>query len=231
MFFQNNTLRIDKKNRLLLLALVTLPFLITAFERLLLVPAVSVFPLDRSSVHLFKVSTVSLILLSIVGFSGKQYGLELRKKHSKVIGSMFLALISVGYVFLLSLQSKNLFTPLAVVHLVNWVITVFREEVVLRGIIQTEANGILKGSFLKISYPIWLTTFVFMIWHLVNLTTWPTSVVLMQMLSCIPSGIILGLIREKTDSTLLTYLLHICGDLLFFSMHTFIFGRLFFSLI
>lgn len=66
--------------------------------------------------------------------------------------------------------------------------------------------------------------------HLVNLTIWPWQTVALQMLSCIPSGIILGLIREKTGNTLLTYLLHIFGDLLFFSFYVLIFGKLFFTL-
>jgi len=213
-----------------LTALTTLPFLVTGIERLLIKPAISVFPLPETSIYLFKVVVITFVLMAISAFTGNTYGLEISKKLRKVLAIMFVALILVSYFFLFSLQIKGLFESLAVIHLVNWIITVLREEFILRGVIQTESASVLRGRFLKISYPIWFTTIIFSIWHLVNLTIWPWQTVALQMLSCIPSGIILGLIREKTGNTLLTYLLHICGDLLFFSLYLLIFGKLFFTL-
>lgn len=214
----------------IILALTILPFLITGIERLIIKPAISVFPLPDTSIYLAKVGVITLLLMAISAFRGNTYGLEISKKLRKVLAVMFMALIAISYFFLFSLRLKGFFDSLIVIHLINWIITVFREEFILRGVIQTESGSVLKGSFLKISNPIWFTTIIFSFWHLVNLTIWPWQTVALQMLSCIPSGIILGLIREKTGNTLLTYLLHICGDLLFFSFYVLIFGKLFFTL-
>ena len=156
--------------------------------------------------------------------------MSIPKKLGKLLGVMFLALIVISYFFLFSLRLKGFFDSVAVIHLVNWIITVFREEFILRGVIQTEAGSVLNGSFLKISKPIWLTSILFSVWHLVNLTVWPWQTVALQMFSCLPLGIVLGLIKEKTGNTLLTYLLHVGGDLLFFSCYLLLFGKLFFSL-
>lgn len=213
-----------------LASLTALPFIVTAIERLLIKPAISIFPLPDTSIQLFKVGTITLLLFAITAFFGKNYGLEIQTKLKKILAAMFIALIVISYFFLFSLQLQGFFNTFAVIHLVNWIITVFREEFILRGVIQTESAFVLNGKFLNISNSIWFTTCLFSIWHLVNLSIWPWHVVAIQMISCIPSGIILGLIRERTKSTLLTYLLHICGDLLFFSLHTMLFGKLFFSL-
>lgn len=215
----------------IVLDLFLFPFVITLVERLVLKPIITVFPLPATSVTLFKLVAISLLLLGFAAFLGKKYGLEITKKLGKVLGVMFVVLLLICYFFLSSLKLKGFFDDLAVIHLVNWMLTVFREEYILRGIVQTEASGVLIGKFLHISYPIWLSTIVFSVWHLVNLSVWPWQVVLVQLISCIPSGLILGTIREKTGNTLLTYLLHISGDLLFFSLYTLVFGKLFFSLL
>jgi len=213
-----------------ILALMILPFFITGIERLIIKPAISVFPLPDTSINLVKVGVITLLLMAISAFRGNVYGLGVSKKLRKILGAMFLALIVISYLFLFSLRLKGFFDSLVVIHLVNWIITVFREEFILRGVIQTESASVLKGHFLKISYSIWFTSIIFSIWHSVNLTIWPWQTVALQMLSSIPSGIVLGLIREKTGNTLLTYLLHICGDILFFSLYLLIFGNLFFTL-
>lgn len=228
MFFQNNFVK--TLNNQMLAWLFILPFAVTAFERLILKPLVTAFPLDATSTYLLKMVIVSLLLFSIAAFFGKTYGLEITKKLRKFLSLLFLSLIMISYLFLFSLKVKHFFDMLAVIHLVNWILSVFREEFILRGVIQTEAYSVLKGRFWGISHSIWFTTLVFSLWHLVNLAYWPWQVVTLQMISSIPSGIVLGLIREKTGNTLLTYLLHICGDLLFFSLYTLIFSKLFFSL-
>jgi membrane protease YdiL (CAAX protease family) len=214
----------------MLVALMLLPFLVTGIERFLIKPAVSIFPLPDTSLYLAKVGIITLLLLAVSAFRGNSYGLEITKKFRAVLGFMFLALITISYFFLFSLKLKGFLDSLVVIHLINWLITVFREEFILRGVIQTESSYILKGSFMKISASIWFTSLLFSAWHLVNLTVWPWQTVALQMIICIPSGIILGLIRKKTGNTLLTYLLHISGDLLFFSIYLLIFGKLFFNL-
>ena len=213
-----------------ILALTILPFLITAIERLIITPVFSVFPLPETSLNLVKYGVVTLLILAISAFRGNNYGLEISKKPRNILGFMFIALIAICYFFLFSIQYKGFFDSFIVIHLANWIITVFREEFILRGVIQTESGSVLKGSFLKISKSIWFTSIIFSLWHLVNLTVWPWQTVALQMLSCIPTGIILGIIKEKTGNTLLTYLLHICGDLLFFSFYLLIFGKFFFTL-
>lgn len=213
-----------------IIALTVLPFLVTGIERLLIQPIISAFPLPETSIYLVKVGVITLLLMAISAFRGNAYGLGISKKLRKILGVMFLALIIISYFFLFSLRFKGFFDSLMVIHLVNWIITVFREEFILRGIIQTESAYVLKGGFLKISKTIWFTSVIFSVWHLVNLTLWPWQTVALQMVVCIPAGIILGFIREKTGNTWLTYLLHICGDLLFFSLYLLIFDKLFFTL-
>lgn len=220
----------NRQKFLSIVGLFLFPFAITLIERCVLKPSLLVFSLPDTSVTLFKLVAISLLLLGFAAFLGKKYGLEITQKLRGFLGVMFVALLLICYLFLFSLKTKGFFDDLAVIHLVNWMLTVFREEYILRGIVQTEASGVLKGKFLHVSYPIWLSTLVFSLWHLVNLSIWPWQVVVIQMLSCIPSGLILGTIREKTGNTLLTYLLHISGDLLFFSLYTLLFGKLFFSL-
>ena len=88
--------------------------------------------------------------MAISAFMGNTYGLEISKNLRKVLAAMFVALIFVSYFFLFSLQIKDFFEFLAVIHLVNWIITVFREEFILRSVIQTESEGVyLKAAFLK----------------------------------------------------------------------------------
>ncbi len=210
--------------------LLGLPFFITFIERYLIKPLVSMFSLPDTSIYLLKVGSISLVLFAICSFLGNTYGLDITKKLKKALTIMFITLLTMCYVFLFSLKVRGFFDNLAVIHLINWVISVFREEFILRGIIQTKASSILKGRFLKIPNFIWLSTIAFSLWHLVNLTIWPWQTVLLQMIGVIPAGIVLGLIREKTGNALLTYLLHICGDLLFFSLYLLLFGKLFFTL-
>lgn len=210
--------------------LLILPFLITAIERLIIKPSLSGFPLSDPSIHLFKVMSICLLLLAFSAYSGKNYGLTIPKQLKSIIAGMFILLIFASYYFLFVLKIRGFFDELAVIHLVNLIVTVFREEFVLRGIIQTEAESSLPGKILHISQSIWLSTFSFSIWHLVNLTNWPWHVVFIQMLSCLPYGIFLGLIKEKTNNTLLTYLIHICGDLILPFTYTLLVGKLFFPL-
>lgn len=211
-------------------SLAILPFIVTGIERILIKPALSVFPLPDTSIYLAKVGVITLLLMAVSAFRGTTYGLGITKKLKKVLAALFVALIPICYLFLFSLQFKGFFSSFVVINLVNWMITVFREEFILRGIIQTESSNILKGTFLKISKSILFTSIIFSAWHLVNLTIWPWQTVLQQMIACIPLGIVLGIIKERTGSTLLTYLLHICGDLLFFSLYLLVFGKLFFTL-
>ena len=220
----------DRSKIKTVITLAILPFLVTGIERLIIKPVISIFPLPDTSIYLVKVGVITLLLMAISAFRGNTYGLGISKKLGKVLGVMFLALIATCYFFLFSLRLKGFFDSFVVIHLANWIIGVFREEFILRGVIQTESGSIFKGTFLKVSQSIWFTTIIFSLWHLVNLTIWPWQTVGLQMLACIPSGIVLGFIREKTGNTLLTYLLHICGDLLFFSCYLLIFGKLFFTL-
>lgn len=211
-------------------SLALLPFLITGIERLVIKPALSIFPLPDTSIYLAKVGTITLLLMAISAFRGNTYGLGISVKLRKMLALLFVALIVLSYFFLFSLQLKGFLDSLAVIHLINWLITVFREEFILRGVIQTESAIVLNGGFLKISKAVWFTSIIFSLWHLVNLTIWPWQTVALQMLACIPLGIVLGVIREKTNSTVLTYLLHICGDLLFFSVYLLVTSKLFFTL-
>ncbi len=229
-FYKGKVFRVQIVSLLIAIVLLMLPFFDAIIENYVISPVISSFALPRISVNLLRFSTASLLFLSISAFLGNSYGLEITKKLRKILGIMLLLFILIGYFFLITLKTKGFFDELAAMHLVNWIISVFREEFLLRGVIQTEASYILKGKFLKISNAIWLTTIAFSTWHLVNLTVWPWQTVALQMLAAIPSGIILGLIKEKTGNTLLTYLLHICGDLLFFSIYLLLFGRLFFTL-
>ncbi|QQS38394.1 CPBP family intramembrane metalloprotease [Candidatus Woesebacteria bacterium] len=212
-----------------IVSLTMLPFLITGIERLIIAPVVTMFSLPDTSITLIKVATLTIILLAISVLTGKSYGLEIPKKLRKVIALALLVLILVSYFFLYSLHIKNVSDSLAVIHLVNWIIVVFREEFILRGVIQTKSHEVIRGSLLKISKAIWFTTLLFSLWHVVNLSIWPWQTVALQMLSCIPSGLVLGLIKEKTN-TLLTYLIHICCDLFFFSIYLLLFDKLFFAL-
>lgn len=220
------------ERRLLLVFLFLLPFLITFVERSVFQPLISYFPLPQTSIYLFKVTSTSLILLALINFTKQTYGLELPKNKmvAKIVGFLWLALIPISFFFLFSLKIKGFFDSLAMIHLINWIITVFREEFILRGIIQTHGAHVLKGRFFKISNSIWLSAIAFSVWHLVNLSIWPWQTVVLQMLSCLPAGIILGLIREKSENTVITYLLHISGDLLFFTFYLLILNKLFFTL-
>src|SRR5260221_7079531 len=130
--------------------LLGLPFFITFIERYLIKPLVSMFSLPDTSIYLLKVGSISLVLFAICSFLGNTYGLDITKKLKKALTIMFITLLTMCYVFLFSLKVRGFFDNLAVIHLINWVISVFREEFILRGIIQTKASSILKGRFLKI---------------------------------------------------------------------------------
>ena len=214
----------------LLGALVIFPFAVIGVERLIIKPVLTHFPLPTTSIYMGKVGVITLLLLIFAALRGTTYGLTMPKKLGSVFAVLFALLIAIIFLFLFTLQTHGFFDSLAIIHVVNWIITVFREELILRGIIQTEAAAVLRNKYWGVSGPVWFTTFIFSVWHVVNLTSSPWQTVALQMLACIPSGILLGIIREKTGSTLLTYLLHIGCDLLFFSLYLMVFGTFFLTL-
>ena len=132
----------DKAKLKTIIVLTVLPFLVTAVERLVIKPAISIFPIPDTSVNLIKFGTITLLILAISAFRGNNYGLEISKKLRNVLSAMFLALIAISYFFLFSIHYKGFFDSLIVIHLVNWIITVFREEFILRGVIQTESGSV-----------------------------------------------------------------------------------------
>jgi membrane protease YdiL (CAAX protease family) len=125
---------------------------------------------------------------------------------------------------------KQLADEFAVVHLVNFYILIFREEFFSRGLIQTKAGQILDGKLFHISLSVWFSTLIFSLWHLVNLPYFPVQTVLIQILVAIPTGLLVGMIKERTGNTLITYLLHLIADLLFLSCYLLIAGTPFLPL-
>lgn len=206
--------------------LVVLPLLISFIERIIIGELAKIIGLEEPFIQFTKAFLSSILIISAILFFHKNYGLGFSSKNIKLIFSSTLFLSFSIILFLLTLNQRGLSDDLIYIHLINWILVVFREEVIVRGIIQTESKKIFKSYFA----PIIFSTLIFSLWHLVNLTSWSMNIVLLQLLSAIPAGLIYGFIKEKTDSTILTFLLHISVDLIMYSLYLIVFGKLFFEL-
>ena len=213
-----------------LAALFSFPFLVTAIERLLIQPLFLFLSLDLVLTNFFKLILSIILLFGVAAVRNNSYGIISPRRNQKMLIAFSLLLLLTSSLFLYSMKVTSFFQSFSLIYLFNWILTVFREEFVLRGVIQTESESVLKSKFWKISSSIWFTTIAFSLWHIVNFPALSLSIVLIQMIISLPSGIIFGFIREKTGSTLLSFLIHISGDLLFFSLYTLIFQKLFFPL-
>ncbi len=221
---------LSKKHLQTLLLLCLVPVIVTFFEKIIFGSLYAPLALPNfTAVTLIGLSSC-VLLVSFASWVKNSYGFTIDQKSGKVISILLLVLLGVSFLFLYSLKIKNLANEFAVVHLMNFYILIFREEFFSRGLIQTEAQNILKGKFLHISLPVWFSTLIFSLWHLVNLPYFPVQTVFIQMLVAIPTGLLVGVIKEKTGNTFVTYLIHLIGDLLFLSCYLLLAGTPFLPL-
>lgn len=216
-----------KQNKLFLLTfLFTLPFIVTVIERLLGFSFLAVFQ-DRLSIFVYSLTSISLIILSLV--IKHDFGWNFNFSNRRIT-SILLVVLAVSTLFFFSvLKQKDLFDGRWNLGWIVWLILVFREEFILRGIIQTEASKLLSGKWLGLSKSIWFSSLIFSLWHLVNLGTFTYQVVLIQIVSVfLIAGPLYGWIREKTNNVIISYLCHISGDLFFYALYSLVFSKLLF---
>lgn len=198
-----------------------LPFLVTVFERLLRTTFLPIF--------VYAVTCIGLLIFSLL--SKTDYGWNFNATNKKII-ALLLGLLALVSIFLFSiLKLKNLFVTQWGLNWIVWIFLVFREEFILRGIIQTTASKLLVGKWLGLSKSIWFTSLIFSLWHLVNLGTFTVQVVIIQIVSVfLIAGPLYGWLKEKTNNVIITYLCHISGDFFFYAIYTLIFSKLLFPL-
>lgn len=216
-----------KKNKIIsLLFLILLPFLITVVERVLKFSFTVVFQ-DHLSVFIYSITCISVLVYSLL--LKNDFGWNFNSLNRKIT-AILLVILSLSTIFFFTiLKSKGLYTSGWNLGWIIWLILVFREEFVLRGIIQTEASKLLSGKWLGLSKSIWFSSLIFSLWHLVNLGVFTPQVVLIQIVSVfLIAGPLYGWIREKTNNVVISYLCHISGDLFFYALYSLVFSKLLF---
>lgn len=213
--------------KILLIALV--PFVLSFLERIARDFLLNLFGLG--DIHTMILRTVFVICLIFVFllFSKNNFGMLIPNKYKGLTATLVFSFPLISLFFFLALKANGLLTERWFLAWILWTLAVFREEFVIRGIIQTECYGVLKGKFLGISYPILFTCFIFGLWHLINLQTWSLFIVLAQVFASFTyAGLLHGWVREKTGSTIISYLVHIDTDIFFWTLYLVAFSKPFF---
>lgn len=203
-----------------------LPFVVTAIERLLRFSFTTVFQ-DHLSVFIYSLTCIGVLAYSLL--SKQDSGWNFNSVNRKIT-AILLVVLSLSTLFFFSvLKFKGLYTNNWNLGWIIWLILVFREEFILRGIIQTESSKILLGKWLGLSKSIWFSSLIFSLWHLVNLGIFTPQVVLIQTVSVLLiAGPLYGWIKEKTNNVIISYLCHISGDLVFYALFSLVFSKLLF---
>jgi membrane protease YdiL (CAAX protease family) len=216
-----------KRNKTLyLFILFLLPFVVTAIERLLKFSFITVFQ-DHLSVFIYSLTCIGVLIYSLL--SKQDFGWNFNLVNRKIT-AILLVVLSLSTLFFFSvLKFKGLYTSNWNLGWIIWLILVFREEFILRGIIQTKASKLLSGKWLGLSKSIWFSSLIFSLWHLVNLGVFTPQVVLIQIVSVfLIAGPFYGWIKEKTNNVIISYLCHISGDLFFYALYSLVFSKLLF---
>lgn len=210
----------------ILMYLFALPFAISFLEKTLKYLLLNIF-FEHLSVIVYSLCSIGLIVFFLL--SKTDFGWNFNKQNKKNI-AVLLIVLTISTLFLFSiLQIRGLLNDKWSLGWIMWIILVFREEVILRGIIQTKVSQILIGKYLGLSKSIIFSSLVFSLWHLVNLGVFTVQVVLIQIFSVLLiAGPIYGVIKEKTNNIIISYLWHISADFFFFALYTLIFGKLLF---
>jgi membrane protease YdiL (CAAX protease family) len=210
--------------------LLLLPPGVSAFEAILKY----VFTIEfGSDLPVERFGITCILILAFILLSKEKYGLIIPKEYKKLTLGLVLVLIATSMFFFFALSVKGLYASNSEhwnARWSQWLFIVFREEIVLRGFIQTKASEILKGKFLGLSNSIWFSCVIFAFWHLINLFYgFPLQAVLIQIAAVfIIGGPLLGWIREKTGSSVISYLVHQNGDFFFYSLYLLLFSKLLF---
>jgi membrane protease YdiL (CAAX protease family) len=216
-----------KKSKIISLSfLFLLPYLFTVIERVLKYSFATVFQ-DHLSVFIYSLTCISVLVYSLL--SKQDFGWNFNTVNRKIT-AILLVILSLSTLFFFSvLKFKGLYTSNWNLGWIIWLILVFREEFILRGIIQTEASKLLSGKWFGLSKSIWFSSLIFSLWHLVNLGIFTPHVVLIQIVSVfLIAGPLYGWIREKTNNVIISYLCHISGDLFFYALYSLVFSKLLF---
>lgn len=216
-----------KRNKILYLFILFLsPFLVTVIERLLRFSFFSIFQ-NNLSIFVYSLTSIGLLILSLL--SKQDFGWNFNSLNRKTTATL-LGVLALSTLFFFSvLKLKGLYTSNWNLGWIIWLILVFREEFILRGIIQSEASKLLSGKWLGLSKSIWFSSLIFSLWHLVNLGTFTPQVVLIQIVTVfLIAGPLYGWIKEKTNNVIISYLCHISGDLFFYALYSLVFSKLLF---
>lgn len=209
-----------------LILLFLLPFVVTAIERLLKFSFTAVFR-DHLSVFIYSLSCIGVLVYSLL--TKQDFGWNFNSINRKLTAILLVVLALSTLFFFSVLKFKGLYSNNWNLGWIIWLILVFREEFILRGVIQTEALKLLSGKWLGLSKSIWFSSLVFSLWHLVNLGVFTPQVVLIQIVSVfLIAGPLYGWIREKTNNVVISYLCHISGDLFFYALYSLVFSKLLF---
>lgn len=220
-------LKSNKNNKFIHLCLLfSLPFAVTAIERLIKFSFFSVFQ-DNLSVFVYSLTCIGVLGYSLL--SKQDFGWNFNSLNRKITASLSVVLSLSTIFFFTVLKLKGLYIHDWNLGWIIWIILVFREEFILRGIIQTEASKLLSGKWLGLSKSIWFSSLIFSLWHLVNLGVFTPQVVLIQIVSILLiAGPLYGWIKEKTNNVIISYLCHISGDLFFYALYSLVFSKLLF---
>mgnify|MGYP001583022234 CR=1 FL=1 len=215
-----------QRKTLYLFTLFISPFLVTLIERLLRLSFFTIFQ-NNLSIFIYSLTSVGLLAFSLL--SKQDFGWNFNPLNRKIT-AILLCLLALSSIFFFSvLKFKGLYTSNWNLGWIIWLILVFREEFILRGIIQTEASKLLSGKWLGLSKSIWFSSIIFSLWHLVNLGIFTPQVVIIQIISVLfIAGPLYGWIREKTNNVIISYLCHISGDLFFYALYSLVFSKLLF---
>lgn len=213
--------------KILLLAL--FPFVLSFFEKISRSFLSGMLGMDDISTMILRTVFIICLIFVFLLFAKKNFGMIIPNKYKALTAFLFLSYPLISLFFFLALTANGLLNERWFLAWILWTLAVFREEFVLRGIIQTESYDVLKGKFLGISYPILFTCFIMGLWHLVNLQTWSLYIVLAQVFASFTyAGLLHGWVREKTGSTIISYLVHIDTDIFFWTLYLVIFSKPFF---
>jgi len=150
----------NHKNYLLiqLSSLFLLPFAVTIFERLLRFSFYSIFQ-NNLSIFVYSLTSIGILAYSLL--SKQDFGWNFNPLNRKIT-AILLGVLSLSTLFFFSaLKFKGLYISNWNLGWIIWLILVFREEFILRGIIQTEASKLLSGKWLGLSKSIWFSSLMF----------------------------------------------------------------------
>jgi membrane protease YdiL (CAAX protease family) len=199
---------------------------VTAFERLLRFSFTSFFQ-NNLSIFVYSLTCIGVLVYSLL--SKRDFGWNFNSLNRKITAILLVVLALSTLFFFSVLKFKGLYTSNWNLGWIVWLILVFREEFILRGIIQTETSELLTGKWLGLSKSIWFSSLVFSLWHLVNLGVYTPQVVLVQIVSVfLIAGPLYGWIKERTNNVIISYLCHISGDLFFYALYSLVFSKLLF---